>query len=100
MCVASVGRDEHVRLWDGLLGFDWIGSYFFLVACLMATNLFFGFQTKSHSRHKSLSVRSVLVLLWNCDSARPDSLSGEPRNANFLHDILQSVNEPPDISSF
>lgn len=27
LCVVSVGRDELVRLWDGLLGSDWIGSY-------------------------------------------------------------------------
>jgi hypothetical protein len=40
LCVASVGRDEHVRLWDGLLGFDWIGSYFFLVICLKANKRF------------------------------------------------------------
>ncbi len=43
---------------------------------------------------------SVLVVSWNCDSARPDSLSGEPRNSKFLHDILQRVDEPPDIISF
>jgi len=36
LCVVSVGRDEHVRLWDGLLGFDWIALYFLLVTCLMA----------------------------------------------------------------
>jgi len=38
LCVASVGRDAHVRLWDGLLGFDEIGSYLFSVTCL--TKLF------------------------------------------------------------
>jgi hypothetical protein len=26
LCVASVGRDENVRLWDGLLGLDWVGE--------------------------------------------------------------------------
>ena len=29
LCVVSVGRDEQVRLWDGLLGLDWIGRSFF-----------------------------------------------------------------------
>ena len=43
---------------------------------------------------------SVLVVSWNCDSARPDSLFGEPRNSNFLHDALHSVEEPPDIITF
>ena len=26
LCVASVGRDDHMRIWDGLLGSDWIGE--------------------------------------------------------------------------
>lgn len=26
LCVASIGRDENLRLWDGLLGLDWIGE--------------------------------------------------------------------------
>ena len=43
---------------------------------------------------------SVLVVSWNCDSARPDSLYGEPRTFNFLHDALHSVEKPPDIITF
>lgn len=27
MCVVSVGRDEQLKLWDGLLGSDWIGEF-------------------------------------------------------------------------
>jgi hypothetical protein len=41
----------------------------------------------------------VLMVSWNADSARPDSLTGEAANVNFLHDALQSV-ESPDIISF
>jgi hypothetical protein len=26
LCVVSVGRDEQLRLWDGLLGLDWVGE--------------------------------------------------------------------------
>jgi len=43
---------------------------------------------------------NVLIVSWNCDSARPDSLSGEPRKFNFLHDALHSVEEPPDTITF
>jgi len=43
---------------------------------------------------------TILVTSWNCDSARPDSLSGDPANFNFLHDILQSVDKPPDVIVF
>ena len=27
LCVASIGRDEQLRLWDGLLGWDWVGEF-------------------------------------------------------------------------
>ena len=33
LCVASIGRDEQLRLWDGLLGCDWVGE--FSVLCLI-----------------------------------------------------------------
>jgi hypothetical protein len=26
LCVVSLGRDETVKLWDGLLGVDWVGE--------------------------------------------------------------------------
>jgi hypothetical protein len=29
----SVGRDEQLRLWDGLLGSDWIGRGRFILHC-------------------------------------------------------------------
>lgn len=28
LCVASIGKDEQLRLWDGLLGWDWVGEFF------------------------------------------------------------------------
>jgi len=33
LCVASVGRDENLRLWDGLLGSDWVGECFLSSCC-------------------------------------------------------------------
>ena len=27
LCVASIGKDEQLRLWDGLLGCDWVGEF-------------------------------------------------------------------------
>ena len=40
------------------------------------------------------------MVSWNCDSARPDSLNGEPQNYNLLNDALHSVDCPPDIIVF
>ena len=42
---------------------------------------------------------TVLLVSWNCDSARPDSLIGDSANVNFLTDVLHSV-DSPDIVSF
>lgn len=41
----------------------------------------------------------VLIVSWNVDAAKPDSLAGDPENIRFLHDVLGSV-DSPDIISF
>ena len=44
---------------------------------------------------------TVLVVSWNCDSARPDALShGDPANQAFISDALRSVETPPDVIVF
>ncbi|KAF8959542.1 Endonuclease/exonuclease/phosphatase [Flammula alnicola] len=84
LCVASIGRDEQMRLWDGLLGLDWIDKEL----------------VKSETSFSSFHDLTVLVVSWNCDSARPDALTGEPENFNFLNDVLHSVGHPPDVIVF
>lgn len=42
---------------------------------------------------------TLLLVSWNCDAARPDSLTGDPANVDFLTDVLHSV-DSPDIVSF
>ncbi|KAJ7683580.1 Endonuclease/exonuclease/phosphatase [Mycena rosella] len=83
LCVVSVGRDEQVKLWDGLLASDWVDLE------LMK-------REASFSKFRDLS---VLIITWNADSARPDSLTGDAANINFLHDALTSV-DSPDIITF
>ncbi|KAJ7476908.1 Endonuclease/exonuclease/phosphatase [Mycena galericulata] len=83
LCVFSVGRDEQVRLWDGLLASDWVDLE------LMK-------RESSFSKFRDLS---VLIISWNADSARPDALTGDPANINFLQDALTSV-DCPDIITF
>jgi hypothetical protein len=101
LCVASVGRDEQLRLWDGLLGFDWVGAYFCLIPLLLiAKRLLDKELVKLESSFSSFRGLTVLVVSWNCDSARPDSLTGEPENFSFLTDALHSVDHPPDVIVF
>lgn len=53
-------------------------------------------QEPSFSKFRDLR---LLIVSWNADSARPDTLSGDAANINFLHDVLHSV-DSPDIISF
>jgi hypothetical protein len=55
---------------------------------------------KSEASFSSFRNLTVLVVSWNCDSARPDSLNGDPQNCNLLNDALHSVDSPPDIIVF
>ena len=43
---------------------------------------------------------TALVMSWNCDASKPDSLHGSLANANLFDDVLTSVDEPPDIIVF
>lgn len=83
LSVYSIGRDERIRFWDGLLGVDWID------------------QELMKREHEFSSFRDlkVLIVSWNLDSQKPDALTGTPENVNFLHDVLTSV-DSPDIIAF
>ncbi|KAI0056643.1 hypothetical protein BV25DRAFT_1831966 [Artomyces pyxidatus] len=83
LCVYSVGRDERVKAWDGLLGQDWIASELLK-------------REQSFSTFRDLK---VLIVSWNLDAARPDYLVGTPENISFLNDALSSV-DAPDIITF
>ncbi|KAF5363758.1 hypothetical protein D9756_001104 [Leucocoprinus leucothites] len=83
LCVVSVGRDETLRLWDGLLSANWIDNELY----------------KSEQDSSSFHNLSMLLVSWNCDSARPDSLTSDPVNYEFLKEALTSV-DSPDIITF
>lgn len=83
LTVVSVGRDEQARFWDGLLGSTWIDTE------LQKREL-------SFSSYRPLN---ILVVSWNVDAAKPDSLTGCDENTNFLNDVLSSV-DSPDIIVF
>ena len=53
---------------------------------------------KSETSFSSFQDLTVLVVSWNCDSARPDSLTGE--NEEFFNNALHSVDYPPDVIVF
>ena len=101
VCVASVGRDEQLRFWDGLLKVDWVGEYHHrskMGTC--ADGLVENELVKLESTFCTFRPLDILVFSWNCDSARPEYLNGEEANYNLLHDALHSVSKPPDIMVF
>jgi len=83
LTVYSIGRDERMRFWDGLLGMDWVEQE----------------VLKRETEFSTFREMKVLIMSWNVDSSKPDALNGTPENINFLHDVLTSV-DPPDIISF
>ncbi|KAI0030392.1 Endonuclease/exonuclease/phosphatase [Vararia minispora EC-137] len=81
--VVSVGRDEHVGVWDGMLGLNWVDDELL----------------KQETHFASFRPLTVLISTWNIDAARPEHLSGTPANVSFLTDVLRST-ESPDILAF
>ncbi|EGO01411.1 hypothetical protein SERLA73DRAFT_103188 [Serpula lacrymans var. lacrymans S7.3] len=83
LCVVSIGRDEQLRFWDGLLGREWIDQ-----ELLKRESVFSTFRNIN-----------VLIVSWNVDAAKPDALTHDQANISFLQDVLTSV-DSPDIISF
>ncbi|KAI0254177.1 DNase I-like protein [Lactifluus subvellereus] len=83
LCVYSVGRDDNVKNWDGLLGADWQDAKLLKLE-------------KSFSRFRNIT---ILFVSWNIGASKPEQLSGSKENSSFLYDALNSV-DSPDIIVF
>lgn len=83
LAVVSVGRDEQVRFWDGLLHTDWVEGQLLQ-------------RERQFCTYRGLR---ALICTWNVDAARPDALIGSPANVSFLESLLSSI-DSPDIIVF
>ncbi|KAI6012385.1 Endonuclease/exonuclease/phosphatase [Pisolithus marmoratus] len=83
LCVVSVGRDERMRFWDGLLGSDRVDQELLK-------------RERAFSKFRNLD---VLIVSWNVDAAKPDALSSDAENAQFFQNVFQST-DGPDIIAF
>lgn len=79
--VVSVGRDERMRFWDGLLGIDWIGNELLKREC----------------EFNSFRTINVLIVSWNIDAAKPKVLTDDTANLTFLNNALTYVSPTPDF---
>ncbi|KZT51822.1 DNase I-like protein [Calocera cornea HHB12733] len=83
LTVLSVGKDEKVRLWDGLLMYHWINDELL----------------KREEEFATFRPINVLLCTWNVDAAKPEMLTGTAENATFFEQVLHSI-DAPDIIVF
>ena len=81
--VASIGTDNAIRLWDGMLEEDWLLE-----------------DMQGHDTdYCTFREMSALVVTWNAGAATPGNLRYEERDTNFFRDVLQAE-DPPDLLVF
>ncbi|KAF8759612.1 phosphatidylinositol dephosphorylation [Rhizoctonia solani] len=81
LVVYSVGRDDRMLFWDGLVGDNWIDDE----------------MQKREEEYSTYRDVKVLICTWNIDSAKPDLLTGNRDNTSFLDNVLGSVDRPDII---
>lgn len=99
--VASIGRDNAVRLWDGLLEDDWLGTSKMRNA---AQNSFANIESESDVQDHDTdycSFREIkaIVVTWNVGAATPANVRYEEKDSDFFQEVLQP-HEPPDLLVF
>ena len=99
--VASIGQDNAIRLWDGLLEDDWLGIH--SRSSLIVNTLANKFAENDLRQHDTdyCSFREIkaVVVTWNVGAAGPANVRYEEKESNFFQEILQT-HEPPDILIF
>lgn len=81
--VVSLGLDNMIRIWDGLLQEDWMEE-----------------QMQQHDEeYCSFQEMSAAVLTWNAGAAKPNFLRADERDNNFFREYLTS-SDSPDIFVF
>jgi WD40 repeat protein len=81
--VLSLGVDNMVKVWDGLLQEDWLES-----------------QMKIRdTQYCQFDQLKVMVMTWNAGASTPHSLRYSDSDATFIRDLVQNSNSP-DILVF
>ncbi|KAF2427577.1 DNase I-like protein [Tothia fuscella] len=82
--VASLGTDNLLKLWDGMLEDDWLET-----------------DMEEHQpEFCSFREVSALVMSWNAGASKPNYLRQDERDNNFFRELLRSSGDPPDIVVF
>ena len=99
--VASIGQDNAIRLWDGLLEDDWLGtSTRFLAMFHTIANMFSEDDLQDHDTdYCSFREIKAVVVTWNVGAIGPANVRYEEKGSNFFNEVLQT-HEPPDLLVF
>jgi hypothetical protein len=97
--VISLGQDNMLRVWDGLLQDDWIGM------SALFSNVWHAnapIETQMQSQEKEfcdLSNIKALVMTWNAGATTPWHLQQKDQDNTFFPNLLQA-SDSPDILVF
>lgn len=98
--VASIGTDNAVRMWDGLLEDDWLGMSSSIRKGQPLVNYITELDMQEHDiNYCSFREIKAKVLTWNAGASTPTSLQYDERNKNFFREFLQTDN-PPELLVF
>ena len=99
--VASIGLDNAIRLWDGMLEEDWLGMED--LGSSKFRSLLTSFSENDMQDHDTdyCEFREIkaIVATWNAGAATPTDLRHEGKDASFFREVLQ-VETPPEILVF
>lgn len=95
--VISLGQDNNLRIWDGLLQEDWIGNYNFLTDFFFANNLAENYMHSQEVNFCELNPMKTLVMTWNAGASTPYHLQHSEKDSRFFRDFLQSSGSPDII---
>ncbi|KAK5004383.1 hypothetical protein LTR28_008990, partial [Elasticomyces elasticus] len=81
--VLSLGTDNMLKIWDGMLEEDWLEMY----------------MQQHDSKYCNFREVTASVLTWNAGASKPSHLRADRKDNNFFRDYLCSQ-DPPDLFVF
>ncbi|MCJ1246850.1 hypothetical protein MMC30_004059 [Trapelia coarctata] len=81
--VASIGVDNSIKIWDGVLEDDWLEND----------------MHEHDTEYCEFGEITAVVATWNAGASTPTSLRHEEKNNNFFREVIRP-DDPPDIIVF
>jgi hypothetical protein len=98
--VASIGTDNTVRLWDGVLEQDWLGMEILVMKGRPSLIIISESDMHDHETdYCSFRKISATVVTWNAGASTPSSLHHDERHSSMFMEILH-VETPSDLLVF